>query len=164
MRLDRINKLYRPLLRLARPYWLHLTGIVALSVIAAPISLLLALPLKIAVDNVIGNRPLPHILEVSLPASLHASKGAQLLLAVGLLLTLSLAMNLQAFVSWLLQTYTGERLVLDFRTLLFWHVQRMDLLFHDRRGTNEVAYRIQHDAPAIQYIFLQGLFLCSARR
>jgi ATP-binding cassette subfamily B protein len=156
VRLDRINKLYRPLLRLARPYWMQLTGIVALSVIAAPISLLLALPLKIAVDNVIGNRPLPRILDIFLPASLHASKGAQLLLAVGLLLTLSLAMNLQAFVSWLLQTYTGERLVLDFRTLLFWHVQRMDLLFHDRRGTNEVAYRIQHDAPAIQYIFLQG--------
>ena len=156
MRLDRTNKLYRPLLRLARPYWAHLTGILALSVVAAPISLLLALPLKIAVDNVIGSRPLPHILGRFLPASLHASKGAELMLAVGLLLTLSLLMNLQAFVSWLLQTYTGERLVLDFRTLLFWHVQRMDLLFHDRRGTNDVAYRIQHDAPAIQYIFLQG--------
>src|SRR5215472_6477731 len=66
-------------------------------------------------------------------------------------------MNLQAFASWLLQTYTGEKLVLDFRTQLFWHVQRMDLMFHDRRGTNEVAYRIQHDAPAIQYVFLQGV-------
>ena len=156
MRLDRINKLYRPLLLLARPYWPHLAGILALSVIAAPVSLLLALPLKIAVDNVIGNQPLPHILRNFLPASLESSKGAELLLAVGLLLTLSLIMNLQAFVSWLLQTYTGERLVLDFRTLLFWHVQRMELLFHDRRGTNDVAYRIQHDAPAIQYIFLQG--------
>jgi ATP-binding cassette, subfamily B, bacterial len=156
VRLDKGNNLYRPLLRLARPYWTHLTGILALSVVAAPVSLLLALPLKIAVDNVIGSRPLPHILANVLPASLHGSKGAQLLLAVGLLLTLSLIMNLQAFLSWLLQTYTGERLVLDFRTLLFWHVQRMDLLFHDRRGTNDVAYRIQHDAPAIQYIFLQG--------
>jgi ATP-binding cassette subfamily B protein len=156
VRLDRINKLYRPLLLLARPYWPHLAGILALSVIAAPVSLLLALPLKIAVDNVIGNQPLPHILRGFLPAALESSKSAELLLAVGLLLTLSLIMNLQAFVSWLLQTYTGERLVLDFRTLLFWHVQRMELLFHDRRGTNDVAYRIQHDAPAIQYIFLQG--------
>src|SRR6185312_12950360 len=40
---------------------------------------------------------------------------------------------------------------------LFWHVQRMGLLFHDHRGTNEVAYRIQNDAPAIQYVFIQGI-------
>ncbi|HZD96464.1 MAG TPA: ABC transporter ATP-binding protein [Candidatus Sulfotelmatobacter sp.] len=128
-----------------------------MSAIAAPIGLLLALPLKIAVDNVIGSQPLPHFLEVWLPGSIHASKSVNLLLAVGLLLGLSLIMNLQSFAAWLLQTYTGERLVLDFRTFLFWHVQRMSLLFHDRRGTNEVAYRIQHDAPAIQYVFLQGM-------
>jgi len=157
VRTEKFNKYYRPLLRLARPYWRHLAGIAALSIIAAPISLLLAFPLKIAVDNVIGNRPLPHILSMFLPASLQTSKSAELFLAVALLLVLSLVLNLQAFASWLLQTYTGEKLVLDFRTLLFWHVQRMDLLFHDRRGTNEVAYRIQHDAPAIQYIFLQGM-------
>jgi len=100
--LDRINKLYRPLLLLARPYWPHLAGILALSVIAAPVSLLLALPLKIAVDNVIGNQPLPHILRNFLPALLESSKGAEILLAVGILMTLSLIMNLQAFVSWLL--------------------------------------------------------------
>jgi ATP-binding cassette, subfamily B, bacterial len=145
------------LLGLARPYWPHLAGIFALSLVAAPIALLLALPLKIAVDNVIGSQPLPHFLQAVMPASLHGSRGASLLLAVGLLLALSLIMNLQSFAAWLLQTYTGEKLVLDFRTLLFWHVQRMDLMFHDRRGTNEVAYRIQHDAPAVQYIFLQGL-------
>jgi ATP-binding cassette subfamily B protein len=157
VRSERSHKLYRPLLGLARPYWSHFAGIFALSLVAAPIALLLALPLKIAVDNVIGSQPLPHFLRAVVPAMFHGSKGASLFLAVGLLLALSLMMNLQAFAAWLLQTYTGERLVLDFRTLLFWHVQRMDLMFHDRRGTNEVAYRIQHDAPAVQYIFLQGV-------
>ena len=157
MRFEKAKKLYRPLLQLARPYWPHLTGILLLSMIAAPIALLLAFPLKIVVDNVIGSQPLPHMLRAFLPAGYQTAKGAELLLAVGLLLGLSLVMNLQAFASWLLQTYTGEKLVLDFRTLLFWHVQRMDLMFHDRRGTNEVSYRIQHDAPAIQYIFLQGM-------
>ncbi len=146
----------RQLLRLARPYWPHLAAIFLLSLIAAPIALLLAFPLKIAVDNVIGVRPLPHVLQALLPAAIHGSKAASLALAVGLLLFLSLAMNLQSFASWLLQTYTGEKLVLDFRAQLFWHVQRMDLLFHDRRGANDMAYRIQHDAPAIQYVFLQG--------
>jgi ATP-binding cassette subfamily B protein len=147
---------FRHLWRLARPYWPHLAAIFLLSLIAAPIALLLAFPLKIAVDNVIGGRPLPHVLQALLPAAIHGSKAASLALAVGLLLFLTLAMNLQSFASWLLQTYTGEKLVLDFRAQLFWHVQRMELLFHDRRGANDVAYRIQHDAPAIQYVFLQG--------
>lgn len=148
----------RQLLRLARPYWPHLAAIFLLSLIAAPIGLLLAFPLKIAVDNVIGGRPLPRVLEALMPTMLHGStsRGASLLLAVALLLFLSLAMNLQSFAAWLLQTYTGEKLVLDFRAQLFWHAQRSSLLFHDRRGPNDVAYRIQHDAPAIQYIFLQG--------
>jgi ATP-binding cassette subfamily B protein len=148
---------YRHLLRLARPYWSHLTVIVLLSVLAAPLALLLAFPLKIVVDNVLGSQPLPHALEALLPAWVHASKSANLALAVGLLLALSLLMNLQSFAAWLLQTYTGEKLVLDFRTQIFWHVQRMCLLFHDTRGTNDLAYRIQNDAPAIQYVFLQGV-------
>ncbi len=146
----------RRLVRLARPYWPHLTGIFFLSLISTPISLLLALPLKIAVDNVIGSRPLSHSLQWLLPVSSIGSKWAHLLLAVGILLGVSIVMNLQSLAAWLLQTYTGEKLVLDFRSHLFWHVQRLNLLFHDRRGTNDVAYRIQHDAPAIQYIFIQG--------
>lgn len=145
------------LFRLGRPYWPHLTGIFVLSLLAAPILLLLAFPLKIAVDTVIGSRPLPHPLAAWLPAAFHPSKSSNLLLAVGLLLALSMLMNLQSFAVWLLQTYTGEKLVLDFRSQLFWHAQRMDLFFHDRRGTNDLAYRIQHDAPAIQYVFLQGM-------
>lgn len=145
------------LLRLARPYWPHLTVIFLLSLIAAPIGLLLAFPLKIAVDNVIGNQSLPEVLQRFLPTWAHGSHAANLLVAVGLLLSLSLLMNLQSFAAWLLQTYTGEKLVLDFRTQLFWHVQRMRLLFHDTRGTNELAYRIQNDAPAVQYVFLQGV-------
>ncbi len=147
----------RLMLQLARPYWPHLTIIFLLNLIAAPITLLLAFPLKIAVDNVIGQQPLPPVLANLLPHSVHPGKPATLLLAVGLLLVLSLLMNLQSFATWLLQTYTGEKLVLDLRTQLFWHVQRMDLLFHDKRGTSEVAYRIQNDAPAVQYIFLQGI-------
>ena len=143
------------LLRLARPYLPHLGAIFLLSLMAAPVSLLLAVPLKIVVDNVIGSHPLPHFLQAVMPVW-AGGRSAYLGLAVGLLLFLSLVLNLQAFASWLLQTYIGERLVLDLRNELFWHVQRMDLLYHDRRGTNEVAYRIQHDAPAIQYIFLQG--------
>ena len=46
--------LYRRLLQLARPYWLHIIGIFLFSLLATPLTLLTPLPLKIAVDNVIA--------------------------------------------------------------------------------------------------------------
>jgi ATP-binding cassette subfamily B protein len=60
-------RLYARILREARPYWRHLTGVLLLSMLASPISLLVPLPLKIAVDNVIGNHPLPPFFDAMLP-------------------------------------------------------------------------------------------------
>ncbi|HEV2772918.1 MAG TPA: ABC transporter ATP-binding protein [Thermoleophilaceae bacterium] len=51
----------------------------------------------------------------------------------------------------------GEALTLGFRARLFGHVQRLSLGFHDMRGTTDSIYRIQYDAPAIQWITISGL-------
>ena len=137
-----------------RRCWLHLAGITLLSVLSLPLTLLYPLPLKIAVDSVLGQQPLPHFLHPWLPrAEPHA---VALGFAVGLLIAISLAVNLQSFAAWWLQTYTGEKLVWDFRAELLNHVQRLPLHFHDRYGSHDSVYRIQHDAPAIQYIAIQG--------
>jgi ATP-binding cassette, subfamily B, bacterial len=65
-------------------------------------------------------------------------------------------MHLQALGSWLLQTYTSEKLVLDFRSQLFRHVQRLSLVYHDTRGITDSLYRIQYDAPA-QWLLISGV-------
>ena len=54
---DRI--LYRRFLQLLRPYWPYMVGIVLLDLLYAPLSLLGPVPLKIAVDTVLGSQPLP---------------------------------------------------------------------------------------------------------
>jgi len=64
---------------------------------------------------------------------------------------------LQSLAAWWLQTYTGEKLVWDFRARLLNHVQRLPLMFHDRYGATDSVYRIQHGAPSIQYVTIQGL-------
>ena len=53
----------------ARPYWAHLAGICLLSLLSAPLTLLSPLPLKIAVDSVLGDSPLPQWLGMMLPAT-----------------------------------------------------------------------------------------------
>ena len=145
------------LLDLARPSYPHLATIFLLSVISVPISILMPVPLKIAVDSVIGHTPLPAVLERFVPRSAAGSDTANLVVVLVVLLALAIVSNLQTLASWLLQTYTGERLVFELRNRLFWHAQRLSLTAHDRRGVNDIAYRIQHDAPAIQFIFIQGV-------
>jgi ATP-binding cassette subfamily B protein len=145
-------ELLRRLLRLARPYWPHLLGICALSLVSAPLALLVPLPLKIAVDSVLGGQPLPGPLERFAPSGLAA-----LALAAGLAVAVGVLAHLQGLASWILETYTGDRLVLRFRARLFAHVQRLSLAYHDSQGSTDSTFRIQYDAPAIQWILIQGV-------
>jgi ATP-binding cassette subfamily B protein len=116
-----------------------------------------AAAVKIAVDTVIGSRPLPGWLQAALPASVGGSAASLLALAVGLLVLTAILGSLLDMVTDLLQTYTGERLAQDFRSRLFRHVQRLSLSYHDMTGTSDSTYRIQYDAPAIQRIVVDGL-------
>jgi ATP-binding cassette subfamily B protein len=149
--------LYRRLLCQARPYWPHIGGILLLSLVSTPLALLTPLPLKIAVDSVLGSQPLPHFLEVVLPAGVTRSNSAVLALAVGLVVATALLNQLQGQASSLLRTYVGEKLVLGFRGQLFRHVQRLSLSHHDTKGTTDSTFRIQYDAPAIQWIMIYGI-------
>jgi ATP-binding cassette, subfamily B, bacterial len=138
-----------------RSCWPHLAAISALSLLSLPLTLLSPIPLKIAVDGLMGKPALPPSLQRFLPASY--SHGSALGLAIGLLVALAILVNLQGLLGWWLQTYTGEKLVWNFRAQLLNHVQRLPLAFHDRYGASDSVYRIQHDAPAIQYVAIQGI-------
>jgi ATP-binding cassette, subfamily B, bacterial len=140
----------------ARPYWANLVGLLVLSVTAAPLALLLPLPLKIAVDNVIGSKPVPAFLAGLLPSDNQSFAATMLAIAAGLLVLTTLLLYVQFLSVTILQTYIGEKLVLEFRTVLFQHVQRLSLSYHDQRGSSDSNYRIQYDAPCIQYILVTG--------
>jgi len=139
----------------SRSCWPHLLGIAWLSLLSLPLTLLYPLPLKIVVDSVLGTQPLPGWLVRAIPPL--RSHGVSLEAAIGVLIGIALLVSAQSLSAWWLQTYTGEKLVWDFRARLLNHVQRLPLVFHDRYGTNDSVYRIQHDAPAIQYVTIQGL-------
>jgi ATP-binding cassette subfamily B protein len=149
--------LFRRLLTQARSYWPHIAGIFLISLLSSPLALLTPLPLKIAVDSVIGSHPLPGFLDALLPVAVTRSSSVLLLIAAGLLVVSSLLSLLQELASSLLRTYTGEKLVLGFRAQLFHHIQRLSFTYSDSRGTTDSTYRIQYDAPAIQYIAIDGV-------
>lgn len=149
--------LFRRVLRQARPYWRHIGGVFLLGLLSTPVALLMPLPLKIAVDSALGDKPVPAFLAPLLPAAATATDTAVLALSAALLVAITLLGKLRELASTVLSTYTGEKLVLGFRTRLFRHVQRLSLAYHDAKGTADSTYRIQYDAPAIQWIAVYGV-------
>ena len=147
----------RRLLHHVWPYWPYILGIFLLDLVATPLALLGPVPLKIAVDTVVGSQPLPSLLRAVLPDPATHSKLLLLSVAVGLLVCVVFLTHLQALGSYVLRTHTGEWLTLHFRTLLFRHVQRLAFAFHDARGTADTIYRIQYDAPSIQWLTIHGV-------
>jgi ATP-binding cassette subfamily B protein len=129
----------------------------ALSLMSTPVALLTPLPLKIAVDSVLGNESLPGFMQPLVPEFITDSKGMILILVVALVVIVALLAQLQGICSLILQTYTGEKLVMDFRAQLFRHAQRLSLSYHDSRGTSDSIYRIQYDALAVQWITTNGV-------
>lgn len=149
--------LYRRLLGYARPYWSHIVGLFLLGLLASPIALLNPVPLKIAVDSVLGSEPLPAFLQAVLPAAVTGSKSGTLLFAVALLVAIGLIGQLRELGHGLLKTYVGERLSLDFRARLFDRAQRISLSYHDTTGTADTLYRIQNDTGSLTHLALDSV-------
>lgn len=141
----------------AKPYWPHLGGVFALDMLATPVALLTPVPLMLAVDSVLGDKPVPDVLQTILPSTVANSSGALLVVITLLVILVALLAQGQKLGAWLLQTYVGEKLALEFRSLLLQHAQRLSLAYHDTKGTADSIYRIQYDAPAIQWVVLYGV-------
>jgi ATP-binding cassette subfamily B protein len=141
----------------ARPYWLYIAGIFICNFLASPIALMKPLALKILIDSGFGSNPIPGIISYFFPADFEFSFFFVVGISVSLVILIALIDNLYTVVIWILNTYTGEKLVRNFRYLLFNHIQRLSLAYHDRKGTADSVYRIQYDTSAIRTLIIGNL-------
>ncbi|MDQ3681401.1 MAG: ABC transporter ATP-binding protein/permease [Actinomycetota bacterium] len=138
-------------------YRRHIFGLFVLELASTPMALLYPVPLKIAVDSAIGDRPVPAVISWALPDSVTSTSMGVLLTAAGLMVALGLVDHLRGLGSWVLGTYAGEQISFGVRAKLFAHVQRMSLAYHDIRGTSDSTYRIQYDAGEVKSIVTEGV-------
>jgi ATP-binding cassette subfamily B protein len=148
--------IYRRVLHQIRPHGLGLAILLVLGALSAPVALLTPLPVKIIVDSVFDSHPLPPTLNLIVPSWVTASPRATLWLAVALLLIVALLGQLLRLGSWILREYLGEKIVLEFRSKLFEHITQLSLSQHDTRGSSDLSYRIQYDAPSIRWLVMDG--------
>jgi ATP-binding cassette subfamily B protein len=149
-------RLYCRLLGEARPYRAHIFGLFLLSLLSSVFALLTPLPLKIVVDSVVGSHRVHGAIGGLLPAGIEHSQTGLLLFAAGLFVVVAVLRQLQEFAVLWLSAVAGQRLLLEFRSRLFRHAQRLSFAYHDRRGTGDSTYRIQYDAPAVANVVVYG--------
>jgi ATP-binding cassette, subfamily B, bacterial len=121
------------------PYLKPYRGLVAVSLLLSALGVLIGLadpwPLAFMVDNVLGSHPVPAVVEklIGTPDRIALLIGTAL---AGLLLVA--ARNLMTVFHEYVNTKVHQRLVLDFRSHLFEHAQRLSVSYHDNRPTGQL--------------------------
>ena len=129
------RRLWWRLLGEVRPYWRQVLLILVLDLAATPLMLLSPVPIKIAVDSVLGDKPLPPYLDRLLPDGLTGTE--LLVVAAALQVVVVLLLQLQQLASYGMRTRTGEALTQSIRDTLFSHAQRLSLLRHEAKGSTD---------------------------
>lgn len=142
--------------RQIRPFSGLLILISLLDLVSIPLALLLPVPLKLAVDHLTGNPSARKVTARFVPDSWLRWDLTPLAFAAAFLLSVYLLQHGLGFLNWLLRTYTGEKIILNFRSHMFAHAQRLSLSFLDSKGASDPAYRIQFDAPAVRDLAMNG--------
>jgi ATP-binding cassette subfamily B protein len=148
---------YRRALQEVRAYWAVLALILVLGLVWIPVSLLLPLPLKILVDNVLGDHPLAGLAAWIVPGSLAGDAGSLTAVAIGLSIMLAFFGAAHRLGDWLLRESVADRMVHGYRGKLLLHGMRMPDLQHAAGGVLDLGYRINQDAPALQWTAVYGL-------
>lgn len=142
----------------ARPYRFKIAGFFLLSLLATPLALLAPIPLKIVVDNVIGKQALSYWLDLLFPDAWQQSPGNLLLLAILLFLLITLLTSLQnLYCGNILLTKITQRILLDFRSRLLNHSQKLSIGFHEDKGSAHASYLINYDAYALQNVIFSTI-------
>jgi len=150
-------RIYLRAWREARGFRRDLALIFALGLIGTPLSLLAPLPVKVIIDNVIGTAPLPRWIPTNLPAMLPPGSEALFWCAILSSVTLVGLSLGHRQLEWLFREGVAERLVHGFRGRVFLRSLQLLALGRDTRNSQDLAYRISYDAPAIQWTAIYGI-------
>jgi ATP-binding cassette, subfamily B, bacterial len=137
-----------------RPYKGLLAVTFAIIAVGIVFALVSPLPFKIILDYVVGNSPPPKWLLRLFGESVVASKTTLLVVTAVVWLAVMVVENLMNVVSNWVTTRLDQGMVLDFRSDLFQHAQRLSLPFHDQNRSGPLIYAINFQANAAAGIVL----------
>ncbi|HXC72244.1 MAG TPA: ABC transporter ATP-binding protein [Pyrinomonadaceae bacterium] len=114
-------------------------------------------PLKIVFDYVFGTKHMPAWLSGLLAATFGLDKVAILHFAVLAVIVIALLGALSAYGEKYLTTSVGQWVMHDLRRILYHHIQRLSLAYHDQKPTGDLISTVTADIESIQDFISQAL-------
>jgi len=124
------------------------TGLL-LSLLAVAAALYLPWPMKVIVDSILTDK-------APLPAWLPAAKLPALAAVCGILLAMHFLRGWLSTWSTTLLVRAGLRMTHDLRCRVYEHLQKLSLVFHEKRPVGDSIYRVTWDTYSIQTLFNNG--------
>jgi subfamily B ATP-binding cassette protein MsbA len=138
------------------PHWKTLT-LALIAVMGTSITdVLEPWPLKIVFDHVFGSKRLPDWL-ASLVGFIGTDKFSILNFAVLSVIAIAIFGAISSYCEKYLTTSVGQWVMHDLRRVLYSHIQRLSLSFHDRKRTGDLISRVTTDIDAVQSLISQVL-------
>jgi len=138
------------------PHWFSLT-LAFIAVIGESVTdLLEPWPLKIVFDYVFGTKHMSASL-AAFVSWIGTDKFSILNFAVLAVLVIAVFGALSSYVEKYLTTSVGQWVMHDLRRVLYSHIQRLSLSFHDQKRTGDLISRVTSDIDAVQNLISQVL-------
>src|SRR5918993_2213385 len=135
-----------------KPYWPAFVLALAQVFLISALELLKPWPLKIIIDNILSDNPLPF----GLP--LNWSSETLLLAACAGLVVVYILLGGLRFLNDCATVRIGQGMVNDLRRDLYSRIQRLSLSFHTRQQVGDLMYRITADTMCLQALTMNGFF------
>src|SRR5580765_4270349 len=113
-------------------------------------------PLKIVFDHVFGSKRLPEWL-APIVGYIGTDKFSILNFAVLSVIAIAIFGAISSYCEKYLTTNVGQWVMHDLRRVLYSHIQRLSLSFHDRKRTGDLISRVTTDIDAVQSMISQVL-------
>jgi subfamily B ATP-binding cassette protein MsbA len=141
----------RLLQQLLLPYRRTLALILAAMLLQTAMNLAGPWPLKIVLDNVVGNRPVPHWLAISVLSVLGSESKLRIAAAAGMLAVLiAVVSGIGFYVASYYTERVGQCLANDLRLKMYQHLQRLSLGYYNTHQVGSILSTMFNDVLTIQ--------------
>jgi ATP-binding cassette subfamily B protein len=134
-----------------RPYWKLASVSVVLIFVGGVIGLATPWPMKILVDNVLQEKPMPGVLNDWFGG---LDRYTLLYLAVGSSFMITLLVYGIAVIDRYVNTKLDQRMALDFRSDLFEHAQKLSMAYYDKRRTGHLIFIINSQGESVSRLLM----------
>jgi subfamily B ATP-binding cassette protein MsbA len=155
--LSNTKKKHLKLGQLLRPHSKHILLAVLAAIGVGITDLLQPWPLKLILDNVLRSRPPEGRLNDFILSTLGDDKLALVKFAAVASLTIAAVSALCSYAEKYFTTTVGQWVMHDLRRMLYSHIQRLSLAYHDQKQSGDLISRVTSDIDAIQSFITSGL-------